>query len=289
VDSEEPSAVGAGPQDAWSHRQQGHGRSTAQKKGYSLKGNRKRFTGPPHPDRDTQFEYLGKQKQAFLDAGEPVVSVDTKKKELIGNFKNAGRTWCTVPEDVNTHDFPSDAKCRAVPYGVYDLAKNRGFVTIGTSADTPEFAVDSLARWWREDGTKRYPDATRLLILADTGGSNSARSRVFKQRIQEKVADSYGLTVTICHYPAGASKWNPVEHRLFSFVSMNWAGEPLRTLKGMAARIRGTVTDAGLRIRAAVTRKTYPKGVTVSDDEMDQLQLQRHRVCPDWNYTISPR
>ena len=289
MDSEEPSTPGARSQGARAHRQQGHGRPAAQKNGYSLKGNRKRFTGPPHPDRDTQFRYLAEQKQAFLVAGEPVVSVDTKKKELVGNFKNAGRAWRTTPDDVNAHDFPSDAECRAVPYGVYDLANNRGFLTIGTSADTPEFAVDSLVRWWREDGSKRYPNATRLLVLADTGGSNSARSRVFKHRIQEKLADAFGLTITICHYPAGASKWNPIEHRMFSFISINWAGEPLRTLKGMAARIRGTVTDAGLRIRAALTRKSYPKGVKVSDDEMARIQLERHSVCPDWNYTISPR
>jgi len=289
VDSEEPSAVGEGSQGAWAQGEQGHGRPPSQKSGYSLKGNRKRFTGPPHPDRDTQFRYLNELKQAFLDAGEPVISVDTKKKELIGNFKNAGRAWCTDPEEVNAHDFPSDAECRAAPYGVYDLANNRGFVTVGTSADTPEFAVDSLARWWRQDGAKRYPHASRLLILADTGGSNSARSRVFKHRLQEKLVDPHGLPVTICHYPTGASKWNPIEHRLFSFISTNWAGEPLRTLKGMLARIRGTATRTGLKVRAALSRKTYPKGVKVSDDELHSLQLERHSVCPNWNYTIAPR
>lgn len=236
-----------------------------------------------------QFKHIEKQKQSFLDSGEPVISIDTKKKELIGNFKNAGRLWRTEPEEVNAHDFPSDAECRAVPYGVYDLANNRGFMTVGTSADTPEFAVDSLVRWWRKDGAKRYPQASRLLILADSGGSNSARSRVFKHRIQEKLADGYGLAVTVCHYPRGASKWNPVEHRLFSFVSGNWAGHPLRTLKGMLARIRGTVTSTGLKVRAALTRKIYQKGVSVPDDEMLALNLERHEICPDWNYTISSR
>ena len=224
-----------------------------------------------------------------MDAGEPVVSVDTKKKELIGNFKNAGRAWRLAPDEVNAHDFPSAATCRATPYGVYDLANNRGFLTVGTSADTPEFAVDSVVRWWRQDGVQRYPNASRLLILADTGGSNGSRSRVFKHRLQERLADAHRLPVTICHYPTGASKWNPIEHRLFSFISTNWAGQPLRTLKGMLARIRGTVTRAGLRVRAVLSRRTYKKGVRVSDAELDGVALKRHTTCPAWNYTIHPR
>ncbi len=224
-----------------------------------------------------------------MENADPIVSVDTKKKELVGNFKNAGRTWRSKPDEVNAHDFRIDADYRAVPYGVYDVVANRGFVNVGISADTPEFAVDSLTRWWREDGGKRYPNAERLLVFADAGGSNSSRSRVFKVRLQEKLADTFGLAVTVCHYPAGASKWNPVEHRLFSHISNNWTGSPLRTLKGMLSRIRGTVTKTGLRVRALLSRKLYPKGVKVSDAELAELELERGEVCPGWNYTISPR
>lgn len=208
---------------------------------------------------------------------------------MIGNFKNAGRTWCSKPDEVNAHDFRTDADYRAVPYGVYDLVANRGFVNVGVSADTPDFAVDSLVRWWREDGARRYPTAERLLVHADTGGSNSSRSRVFKVRLQEKLVDPFGVAVTVCHYPAGASKWNPVEHRLFSHISTNWAGSPLRTLKGMLSHVRGTVTETGLRVRALLTRKVYPKGVKVSDEELAKVALERGDVCPGWNYTISPR
>jgi hypothetical protein len=229
------------------------------------------------------------KKREFLGGGEPVVSVDTKKKELIGNFKNAGRAWCSEPDEVNAHDFRTDADYRAAPYGVYDLAANRGFVNVGISADTPEFAVDSLVSWWREDGAKRYPKAKRLLLLADTGGSNASRSRVFKVRLQEKLADPFRIAVTVCHYPTGASKWNPVEHRLFSHISMNWSGSPLRTLDGMLARIRGTVTQAGLKVRALLSRKAYPKGIKVTDAELAALRIRRDEVCPGWNYTISPR
>lgn len=221
-----------------------------------------------------------------MEAGDPVVSVDTKKKELIGNFKNDGRTWRKAPDEVNAHDFPSDAECRAVPYGIYDLAANRGFVNVGTSADTPEFAVDSLTRWWREEGAKRYPNARRLLIHADTGGSNAATSRVFKVRLKEKLADAFDLDVTVCHYPAGASKWNPIEHRLFSQISINWAGTPLRSLKGMLACIRGTVTEAGLRVRALLAGKKYERGVKVTNKELASVKLKRHETCPTWNYTI---
>jgi hypothetical protein len=224
-----------------------------------------------------------------LDAGEPVVSVDTKKKELIGNFKNAGRTWCSAADEVDAHDFPSDAEFRSAPYGLYDLAANRGFFNVGVSADTPDFAVDSLVRWWRKDGAGRYPKAQRLLVLADSGGSNGARSRVYKLRLQEKLADAFGIPVTVCHYPTGASKWNPVEHRLFSHVSNNWAGKPLRSLKGMLACIRGTVTKTGLKVRGLLTRKTYPKGVNVTKKKFAGIEIQRHEVCPAWNYTISPR
>lgn len=222
-----------------------------------------------------------------MSAGDPVISVDTKKKELIGNFKNDGRTWRRAPDDVNAHDFPSDAECRAAPYGVYDLAANRGFVSVGISKDTPEFAADNIVKWWRKEGSRRYPHAKRLLIHADTGGSNAANSRVLKVRLKEKLVDAYGINVTMCHYPSGASKWNPVEHRLFSRISTNWAGTPLRSLKTMLAAIRGTVTKTGLKVRAVLNRKRYATGVEVTNEQLTNAGLQRHEVCPAWNYTIS--
>jgi hypothetical protein len=278
--------AGRGPQEEGAQDQPRNGPATSQKNGYSLRGNRKRFTGPSHPDRDKQFRYISQLRDEFLSAGDPVISVDTKKKELIGNFKNAGRTWRQIPDEVNAHDFLSDAECRAVPYGIYDLAANRGFVSVGTSKDTPEFAADNIARWWRTDGVKRYPQAQRLLIHADTGGSNAAASRVFKVRLKEKLVDTHGVAVTLCHYPTGASKWNPIEHRLFSRISTNWAGTPLRSLNGMLAALRGTVTKAGLKVRALLNRKQYQAGVKVTNDELAELGLQRHKVCPNWNYTI---
>jgi hypothetical protein len=256
---------------------------------YSLRVNIKRFTGPPHPDRDRQFRNIEKQKKRFLEAGWPVISVDTKKKELVGNFKNPGRSWCRQAEEVNAHDFRQNAAARAVPYGLYVLNQNRGFVYVGTSADTAEFAVDAIARWWLSPGQWDFPQAAKLLILCDTGGSNSCRARRWKVRLQEKIADRFGLEVTICHYPAGASKWNPVEHRLFSFISTNWAGRPLRSLPTMLALIRGTKTETGLRVQARVLRKEYSTKVHVTDAEMESLSLHRHAICPSWNYTIKPR
>ena len=289
MDSDEPSADIEEADEGWPLRQQEHGGPSLKKTGYSLKCNRKRFTGRAHPERDTQFKYLATQKQGFLEVGDPVVSVDTKKKELIGNFKNAGQAWCRDAREVNAHDFPSDAECRTVPYGLYDVAQNRGFFSLGTSADTPEFAVDSLVMWWRKDGSKRYPDAKRLLVLADTGGSNSARSRVFKVRLYEKLARPFGLAVTLCHYPPGASKWNPIEHRLFSHVSLNWAGVPLTSLRLMLGYLRGTRTSRGLRVRALLSKRIYPKGVKVSDESLARIPLRRHEVCPAWNYTVGER
>ena len=189
--------------------------------GYSLQANCKRLTGPPHPDRDRQFRYIERVKKLFLEAGYPVISIDTKKKELIGNFKNAGRTWCDQPEAVNAHDFPSDALCRAVPFGIYDLTHNLGSVYVGTSADTPEFAVDAIALWWEQADRPRFQREDKLLILCDAGGSNGYRPRLWKQQLQEQLADRLGIEVMVCHYPTGASKWNPIEHRLFSYISLN--------------------------------------------------------------------
>ena len=260
------------------------------KLGYSLRVNvKKHEASAAHPDRQQQFEVLESQKQAFQSAGWPIISVDTKKKELIGNFKNAGRAWGQEVEAVNVHDFPQDALLRAVPYGIYDVSSNRGSVYVGTSADTPEFAVTALVHWWEDEGQRRFPHATQLLILADAGGSNGYRTRSFKLHLQEQLSDRYGLTVTVCHYPTGCSKWNPIEHRLFSQISLNWAGEPLRSLDTMLNYMRGTTTRTGLTVRAAVVDGTFEKGQKVSDDQMQQLNIQHQSVCSQWNYTILPR
>lgn len=256
---------------------------------YSLRVNRKSETGKDHADRDEQFGYIEGQKQAFLLAGWPAISVDTKKKELIGNFANAGRAWCREAETVNVHDFYQDALGRAVPYGIYDLRHNRGSVYVGEAADTPRFAVEAIATWWREEGQAAHPEADQLLVLADGGGSNGYQPRAWKAQLQEQLADALGLTVTVCHYPTGCSKWNPIEHRLFGPISLNWAGEPLRTFERMIGLIRGTTTSTGLTVRASRLRGDYPKGEKVSDAEMKRLALERHAVCPRWNYTIRPR
>jgi hypothetical protein len=259
-------------------------------RGYRLHANTKQLeSSAAHPDRDRQFGYITEQRQAFGAAGLPRISVDTKKKELIGQFKNAGRVWSQAAEPVNVHDFRPDALGRAVPYGIYDLTHNRGTVYVGQSADTPRFAVDLLARWWVDEGQVAYPEASELLILADSGGSNSARSRVWKQQLQEQLCDRYGLAVTVCHYPTGCSKWNPIEHRLFGPISQNWAGHPLATRETMLGYLRGTTTQAGLTVRAALHDGAYRTGERVSDAEMATLTLTRHAVCPTWNYTLRPR
>ncbi len=259
------------------------------KLGYALRVNvNKQEASAAHPDREQQFTYLETQKQVFQAAGWPMISVDTKKKELIGNFKNAGQAWCQEADAVNVHDFPHDALVRAVPYGIYDVCSNRGSVYVGTSADTPEFAVSALARWWSDVGRQRFPHATQLLILADAGGSNGCRSRSFKLHLQEQLSDRYGLTVTVGHYPTGCSKWNPIEHRLFSQISLNWAGKPLRNLQTLLNYIRGTATSTGLTVQAAVLEGTFEKGQKVSDAQMQQLNIEHHIVCSQWNYTIRP-
>lgn len=257
--------------------------------GYSLRANVKQAAGTAHPDRDQQFRYIQRQRTQHLEAKEPVISVDTKKKELVGNFKNAGQIWCQTAEEVDAHDFPHDALGRAVPYGIYDLAANCGTVYIGQSADTPSFAVDNLAHWCQTELRERYPQASKVLIEADSGGSNSARSRVWKQQLQVQIADALGLTVTVCHYPTGASKWNPIEHRLFSEISKTWAGCPLRSFELVQQYIAETSTHTGLRVRAYRVTKTYEKGVKVSDEEMATLNVHTHATCPRWNYTIYPR
>lgn len=256
--------------------------------GYNLHVNVKRFTGPPHPDRDRQFTYIEEMMAWFTAEGWPILSVDTKKKELVGNFKNPGATWCRRGDEVNVHDFRQDALCRAVPYGLYDYLANQGHVVVGTSADTPAFAVEAIAGWWGRIGRRRYPEAGALLLLADAGGSNGCRPRLWKKRLQEDVADRYGLVVTVCHYPTGASKWNPVEHRLFGPISTNWAGMPLRSPEILLSCLRGTQTRTGLRVTAEWQPRPYVKGVKVSQAEMAKLHILKHDTCPQWNYSIEP-
>lgn len=255
---------------------------------YSLQSNRKQFSGSPHPDRDRQFQYIQRVTKLFLEAGHPVISVDSKKKELIGNFKNPGRTWCRQPDEVNVHDFRQDALGRAVPYGIYDLKHNLGYMAVGVSADTPEFAVDGVVWWWKLQDRACFPDESKVLILSDAGGSDGYRPRLWKKELQEKLADQLGVEVMVCHYPTGASKWNPIEHRLFSYISLNWAGQPLRTFETMLRYIQGTTTEAGLKVKACLLDREYDKGIKVSAREMDAVNLERRKICPNWNYVIKP-
>jgi len=257
---------------------------------YALRVNAKeKEAGSQHPDRDTQFHYIEMQKQAFVAAGWPIISVDTKKKELIGDFKNAGQVWCQHPLEVNVHDFPGDALGRAVPYGIYDLRRNEGAVYVGVSADTPEFAVTAIVHWWEDSGCRVYPQATQLLILADAGGSNGCRPRVWKEQLQSQLSDRLGLSVTVCHYPTGCSKWNPIEHRLFSQISLNWAGQPLRTFETMLGYLRDTTTTTGLRVTTSLLEGVYETGKRVANAVMKTLHVEPHSICPQWNYTIHPR
>ncbi len=256
---------------------------------YRLRGNHKQLSGPAHPDRDQQFAHIATERARHQQQQQPVISVDTKKKELIGDFKNAGQTWSVQPELVNVHDFPGDALGRAVPYGIYDAQRNVGVVYVGQSADTPEFAVDAIAAWCASELPVAYAGATQLLIVADSGGSNSARARVWKAQLQTEVADRFGLSVTVCHYPPGSSKWNPIEHRLFSAISKNWAGCPLRTFERMLEYLRTTTTTTGLRVQAELRPQLYRTGVKVADTVMAGLHIQAHPICPAWNYTIHPR
>lgn len=256
---------------------------------FRLRVNVKRLTGPPHPDRDRQFRYIDQMRDEFAAADLPIISVDTKKKELVGLFANAGQAWVGDAIEVNAHDFLTDALCRAVPYGIYDVLANRGHVVVGQSADTAEFAVEAIAAWWRRYGCQRYRGAGELLILADSGGSNGCRPRLWKARLQALLADRYGLDVTVCHYPRGASKWNPVEHRLFGPISKNWAGMPLVNPEVVLGYLRGTKTGTGLRVSAEWTEKVYARGVKVTQQEMDNLRMERHDTCPQWNYTFTPR
>jgi hypothetical protein len=256
---------------------------------YCLRVNHKVFEGESHPERDCQFAHIQEQRTAHQRDGQPCLSVDTKKKELVGNFKNAGRVWCQEAEQVNVYDFPSQAVGRAVPYGIYDIAHNQADVYVGQSLDTAEFAVDHLARWCQSELQERYPGAKRIFIEADGGGANQSRSHLFKKLIQEKIANVFDLTVTVCHYPPGASKWNPIEHRLFSEISKTWQGCPLRSFDLVLYYINDTKTQTGLSVQAHLVQTVYEKGIKLAKTVLDTLNIQFHETCPQWNYTISPR
>ncbi len=264
--------------------------SLLHKAGYSLQANRKTREGDRHPDRNAQFEYLNAQVSRFLNRKQPAISVDTKKKELIGDFRNAGREWRPEgrPEEVRVHDFEDKALGKVVPYGVYDILNNQGWVSVGIDHDTAQFAVNSIRRWWNEMGCCRFPKARELLITADGGGSNSFRCRLWKTSLQG-LADDLGLRLVVCHLPPGTSKWNKIEHRLFSFITQNWRGRPLVSRQTIVSLIAGTTTRTGLTVRAAIDTAHYEKGIKVSDEELAAVRLDPHRFHGDWNYTISPR
>jgi hypothetical protein len=258
--------------------------------GYSLQANRKGEEGPSPATRDAQFQYLNAQVRQFLACGAPVLSIDTKKKEQVGAFKNPGRTWRQKgqPRRVNAYDFRKLSEGPAIPYGAYDLRRNRGFVNVGMTHDTAEFAVESLRRWWKLLGRRSYAKAPGLLLCADGGGSNGSRTRAWKYYLQQW-ADELGLPVTVCHYPPGTSKWNKIEHRLFSFISLNWQGQPLVSYETVVNLIGATRTKTGLRVKATLDPKEYAVGIKISDEAMAQLHLAPHEVHPQWNYTLHPR
>ena len=257
--------------------------------GFSLQGNAKTLEGQRHPDRDAQFRYISEQVKAHQETADPVISVDTKKKELVGQFANAGREWRPAgrPVLVNSHDFPQDSAGRAVPYGVYDVTGDTGWVSVGTDHDTAAFAVESVRRWWKAAGRDEYPAARRLLVTADAGGSNGYRTRAWKAELAALAVET-GLEITVCHFPPGTSKWNKVEHRLFSHITMNWRGRPLTSHEVIVQTIAATTTRTGLRVRAELDDSTYDTGVKISDRQMDALPLTRHDWHGDWNYTLRP-
>jgi hypothetical protein len=258
--------------------------------GYSLQSNRKTEEGEDHPDRDAQFRHINTQVKRALTKGTPVISVDTKKKELLGDYDNGGQQWLPAkqPLKVNGHDFPSPDVPRAYPYGIYDVDRNTGFVNVGTNHDTGAFAVASIRGWWRAEGRKLYPKTRDLLITADGGGSNGSRLRLWKLELQ-KLANETGLAIAVCHFPPGTSKWNKIEHRLFSFISSNWRGEPLRDYETIVQLIARTTTAKGLKVTCRLDRRKYPTGRKVTDEEMKRVNLERGRFHGDWNYTIRPQ
>ncbi len=254
---------------------------------FSLRTNRKTLAEVSDPDRDRQFRYLGRLRSYYITRGWPVISVDTKKKGLIGPFKNPGWTWRRKPHQVFAHDFPSWAEGRGIPYGIYDVAHNDGLVVVGTSHDTPSFAVSCIRQWWLKRGRERYPGAPRLLIEADSGGSNDYRKWEGKVALQD-MADEFDLVITVTHYPPGASKWNPIDHRMFSLISNNWRGEPLKSYEVMLKHIRQTRSQEGFQCRACLDTREYPEGGKVSPEDKARVRLQRRKVLPQWNYSIFP-
>ncbi len=258
--------------------------------GYSLQANVKTLEGSQHPDRNAQFEYVHAQIKTFLEQGLPVISVDTKKKELVGSYKNNGREWQPQGEPQKTlvHDFPDKELGKAIPYGIYDVGRNEGWVSVGIDHDTAEFAIDSILAWWKHMGSKAYPKATKLLIMADAGGSNASRSRLWKVGLQH-LANLTGLDLLISHFPPGTSKWNKIEHRMFSFITQNWRARPLVSYQTIIHLIANTRTAAGLRIKAKLTQKTYPTGIEISAEEMAKLNLNPNAFHGDWNYSLRPQ
>jgi transposase len=258
-------------------------------RGYSLQANRKTIEGKQHPDRNAQFEHIAARVKAFQRAGQPAISVDTKKKEVLGNMKNPGKTYGRKgkPRKVKTHDFPDPDLGKAVPYGVYDITHNEAGVSVGISHDTAEFAVAAIRRWWRRLGRKRYPQAKRLLITADCGGSNSPRTRLWRWAVQQ-LANETGLRIEVCHYPPGTSKWNKIEHRLFGHITRTWQGVPLETLEIVISLIGSTTTNTGLEVHAWLDETAYQKSKQISDEQLEEVIIQRHRFHGEWNYTILP-
>ena len=255
---------------------------------YTLRVNRKTLSTSASPDRDRQFQIIGALRKRFQRQGLPIISVDTKKRELVGIFKNNGSKWDRSPVPVNDHDFRSDSTGVAIPYGIYDLLANRGSIFVGVSHDTPAFAAHSISDWWEREGAVRYPRSPKLLIMADTGGSNSCRCRAWKTELQTQLSDRFQIEVTVAHYPAGASKWNPIEHRLFSEISKNWAAEPLTSYQKILNFIRTTSTRTGLEVSACLDRHNYPTGVSPLPSDFKQLHLKPASTLPNWNYTITP-
>ena len=256
---------------------------------YSLRVNRKQLGADAGPDRNRQFLAITRARRRFTRHGDPIISVDTKKRELVGNFKNPGAKWDRTPVLVKDHDFRSESAGVAIPYGVYDVQANRGFVQVGVSHDTPRFAVQAIATWWRTEGRARYPRQRRLLILADTGGSNGYRCGAWKTELQHQLCNRYGLSVTVAHYPTAASKWNPIEHRLFSEVSKHWAAEPLTTYRKILRFLRTTTTTTGLKVRALFDHHTYPTKEKPTAQELAAVALTPHTILSKWNYTIAPQ
>jgi transposase len=257
---------------------------------YSLQGNRKTKEGTSHPDRDGQFRHINEQAIAFQERGQPVVSVDAKKRELVGDFKNGGREWQPQgsPEEVRVHDFEDKQRGHAIPYGVYDLTANQGWVSVGTDHNTAAFAVETLRRWWQQMGAGAYPEATQLLVTADGGGSNAHQSRLWKVALQQ-LADETGLRITVCHFPPGTSKWNKIEHRMFAWITQNWRGRPLVSHETIVNLIANTTTEKGLQIHAELDPNSYPIGLKVPNEEMARVRIERASFHGDWNYTIAPR